>query len=184
MDSNVRHGSAAAWGCGVRMLVPPSRRLPTSRQPGRLRTFLWALHALGVTPVGVKTYANSRRMEKSLRQQNADLLTEYNLSRLRPQRRQEHRRRYRGMRHVARILMIGFIVHVRACATRSRTASRAWPGPCTASTRAARPTKRRCRQWKNGCAAASPEPYGARVSPALHRSGPSAENVKPRSGTR
>ena len=30
-------------------------------------------------PVGVETYANSRRMEKSLRLQNADLLTEYNL---------------------------------------------------------------------------------------------------------
>jgi len=29
-----------------------------------------------VTPVGVETYANSRRMEKSLRLQNADLLTE------------------------------------------------------------------------------------------------------------
>ena len=42
---------------------------------------MWdALHALGVTPVGVETYANSRRMEKSLRLQNADLLTEYNLT--------------------------------------------------------------------------------------------------------
>ena len=41
---------------------------------------LWdALHALGVTPVGVETYANSRRMEKSLRLQNADRLTECNL---------------------------------------------------------------------------------------------------------
>ena len=41
---------------------------------------LWdALYSLGVTPVGVETYANSRRMEKSLRLQNADLLTEYNL---------------------------------------------------------------------------------------------------------
>ncbi|OYU73440.1 MAG: dehydrogenase, partial [Alphaproteobacteria bacterium PA3] len=41
---------------------------------------LWdALYALGVTPVGVETYANSRRVEKSLRLQNADLLTEYNL---------------------------------------------------------------------------------------------------------
>jgi glycine cleavage system aminomethyltransferase T len=41
---------------------------------------LWdALFALGVTPVGVETYANSRRMEKSLRLQNGDLLTEYNL---------------------------------------------------------------------------------------------------------
>jgi glycine cleavage system aminomethyltransferase T len=41
---------------------------------------LWdALYAAGVTPVGVETYANSRRMEKSLRLQNADLLTEYNL---------------------------------------------------------------------------------------------------------
>jgi glycine cleavage system aminomethyltransferase T len=41
---------------------------------------LWdALHAKGVTPVGVETYANSRRLEKSLRLQNADLLTEYNL---------------------------------------------------------------------------------------------------------
>ena len=29
--------------------------------------------------VGIETYANSRRMEKSLRLQNADLLTEYNL---------------------------------------------------------------------------------------------------------
>jgi glycine cleavage system aminomethyltransferase T/glycine/D-amino acid oxidase-like deaminating enzyme len=38
-----------------------------------------ALADLGVTPVGVETYANSRRLEKSLRLQNADLLTEYNL---------------------------------------------------------------------------------------------------------
>ena len=30
-------------------------------------------------PVGVETYANTRRLEKSLRLQNADLLTEYNL---------------------------------------------------------------------------------------------------------
>ena len=41
---------------------------------------LWdTLFAQGVTPVGVETYANSRRLEKSLRLQNADLLTEYNL---------------------------------------------------------------------------------------------------------
>lgn len=41
---------------------------------------LWdALHAQGVTPVGIETYANSRRLEKSLRLQNADILTEYNL---------------------------------------------------------------------------------------------------------
>ena len=38
-----------------------------------------ALAALGVAPVGVETYANTRRMEKSLRLQNADLLTHYNL---------------------------------------------------------------------------------------------------------
>jgi len=38
-----------------------------------------ALAAEGVTPIGVETYANSRRLEKSLRLQNADLLTEYNL---------------------------------------------------------------------------------------------------------
>jgi glycine cleavage system aminomethyltransferase T len=38
-----------------------------------------ALRAEGVMPFGVETYANSRRMEKSLRLQNADLLTEYNL---------------------------------------------------------------------------------------------------------
>lgn len=38
-----------------------------------------ALAAEGITPIGVETYANSRRMEKSLRLQNADLLTEYNL---------------------------------------------------------------------------------------------------------
>jgi glycine cleavage system aminomethyltransferase T/glycine/D-amino acid oxidase-like deaminating enzyme len=38
-----------------------------------------ALAAIGVMPFGVETYANSRRMEKSLRLQNADLLTEYNL---------------------------------------------------------------------------------------------------------
>jgi glycine cleavage system aminomethyltransferase T len=38
-----------------------------------------ALRSTGVMPVGVETYANSRRMEKSLRLQNADLLTEYNL---------------------------------------------------------------------------------------------------------
>ncbi|MBS1269873.1 MAG: Dimethylglycine oxidase [Gammaproteobacteria bacterium] len=41
---------------------------------------LWdLLYEQGVTPVGVETYANSRRLEKSLRLQNADLLTEYNL---------------------------------------------------------------------------------------------------------
>jgi glycine cleavage system aminomethyltransferase T len=41
---------------------------------------LWdAIFAQGATPVGVETYANSRRLEKSLRLQNADLLTEYNL---------------------------------------------------------------------------------------------------------
>jgi len=41
---------------------------------------LWDLiYEEGATPVGIETYANSRRMEKSLRLQNADLLTEYNL---------------------------------------------------------------------------------------------------------
>ena len=41
---------------------------------------LWDLiYDQGATPVGVETYANSRRAEKSLRLQNADLLTEYNL---------------------------------------------------------------------------------------------------------
>ena len=34
---------------------------------------------IGITPIGVETYANSRRLEKSLRLQNADLLTDYNL---------------------------------------------------------------------------------------------------------
>ena len=38
-----------------------------------------ALRAEGIMAVGVETYANSRRMEKSLRLQNADLLTHYNL---------------------------------------------------------------------------------------------------------
>ena len=38
-----------------------------------------ALRATGVMAFGVETYANSRRMEKSLRLQNADLLTQYNL---------------------------------------------------------------------------------------------------------
>ncbi|MEM7219728.1 MAG: FAD-dependent oxidoreductase [Pseudomonadota bacterium] len=33
----------------------------------------------GVVPIGIETYANSRRMEKSLRLQNADLETDYNL---------------------------------------------------------------------------------------------------------
>ena len=33
----------------------------------------------GVTPVGIETYASSRRLEKSLRLQNVDLLTDYNL---------------------------------------------------------------------------------------------------------
>ncbi|MDB5525278.1 MAG: dehydrogenase [Rhizobium sp.] len=37
------------------------------------------LRSTGVMAFGVETYANSRRMEKSLRLQNADLLTEYNL---------------------------------------------------------------------------------------------------------
>ncbi len=41
---------------------------------------LWdMLYEQGVMPVGIETYANTRRMEKSLRLQNADLLTEYNL---------------------------------------------------------------------------------------------------------
>ena len=41
---------------------------------------LWDLvFEQGAVPVGVETYANSRRLEKSLRLQNADLLTEYNL---------------------------------------------------------------------------------------------------------
>ncbi len=38
-----------------------------------------ALRAQDVMPFGVETYANSRRLEKSLRLQNADHLTEYNL---------------------------------------------------------------------------------------------------------
>jgi len=38
-----------------------------------------ALYELGVLPVGIETYANSRRLEKSLRLQNTDILTEYNL---------------------------------------------------------------------------------------------------------
>ncbi len=38
-----------------------------------------AIRAQNVMAFGVETYANSRRMEKSLRLQNADLLTEYNL---------------------------------------------------------------------------------------------------------
>ena len=38
-----------------------------------------ALAELDVTPIGIETYANSRRLEKSLRLQNADLLTNYNL---------------------------------------------------------------------------------------------------------
>ena len=37
------------------------------------------LFEAGVAPVGIETYANSRRLEKSLRLQNVDLLTEYNL---------------------------------------------------------------------------------------------------------
>jgi len=38
-----------------------------------------AIRAQDVMPFGVETYANSRRLEKSLRLQNADLNTEYNL---------------------------------------------------------------------------------------------------------
>ncbi len=38
-----------------------------------------ALRGIGVMAVGVETYANSRRLEKSLRLQNADLHTQYNL---------------------------------------------------------------------------------------------------------
>ena len=38
-----------------------------------------ALRFTGVMAVGIETYANSRRLEKSLRLQNADLSTEYNL---------------------------------------------------------------------------------------------------------
>lgn len=41
---------------------------------------LWdLLFEAGVPPVGIETYANSRRLEKSLRLQNVDLLTDYNL---------------------------------------------------------------------------------------------------------
>ena len=54
------------------------RRVPERYAAANLS--LWDLvYELGATPVGVETYANSRRMEKSLRLQNADLLTEYNL---------------------------------------------------------------------------------------------------------
>ena len=38
-----------------------------------------ALYEAGAIPVGIETYANSRRLEKSLRLQNTDLETEYNL---------------------------------------------------------------------------------------------------------
>ena len=37
-----------------------------------------SLLEVGVVPVGIETYANSRRLEKSFRLQGADLLTEYN----------------------------------------------------------------------------------------------------------
>lgn len=37
------------------------------------------LYEAGVTPVGIETYGSSRRLEKSLRIQNTDLLNEYNL---------------------------------------------------------------------------------------------------------
>ena len=37
------------------------------------------LAAEAVTPIGIETYANSRRLEKSIRLQNADLLTNYKL---------------------------------------------------------------------------------------------------------
>jgi glycine cleavage system aminomethyltransferase T len=41
---------------------------------------IWDLfYEAGVTPVGIETYANTRRLEKSLRLQNADLETNYNL---------------------------------------------------------------------------------------------------------
>ncbi|MFW6345042.1 MAG: GcvT family protein [Halomonas sp.] len=41
---------------------------------------LWDhLFEAGVVPVGIETYANSRRLEKSLRLQNVDLLIDYNL---------------------------------------------------------------------------------------------------------
>lgn len=41
---------------------------------------LWdMLFEQGVIPVGIETYASSRRLEKSLRLQNADLLTDFNL---------------------------------------------------------------------------------------------------------
>jgi glycine cleavage system aminomethyltransferase T len=41
---------------------------------------LWdMLFEQGVIPVGIEVYANSRRLEKSLRLQNQDLLTDYNL---------------------------------------------------------------------------------------------------------
>ncbi|MDX1738522.1 MAG: glycine cleavage T C-terminal barrel domain-containing protein, partial [Alphaproteobacteria bacterium] len=41
---------------------------------------LWDMfREVGITPVGIETYANSRRLEKSLRLQNADLLAHYNL---------------------------------------------------------------------------------------------------------
>jgi len=41
---------------------------------------LWdMLREQGVPAIGIETYANSRRLEKSLRLQNHDLLTEYNL---------------------------------------------------------------------------------------------------------
>ena len=57
------------WGAGLELHFPFGEGLK-----------LWdALFELGVTPVGIETYANSRRLEKSLRLVNDDLEIDYNL---------------------------------------------------------------------------------------------------------
>ena len=100
-----------------------------------------AIRALGVMPFGVETYANSRRMEKSLRLQNADLLTEYNLLEAdlaRPKVKDadfigkaaylDHRARpHQPATLCTLVITDNRDCHRRACATRS--------APCRSSTR-------------------------------------------------
>jgi len=70
-------GGAEVWALRISYVGELGWELYVSFPEG-LR--LWdALFDAGAVPVGIETYASSRRLEKSLRLQNADLETEYNL---------------------------------------------------------------------------------------------------------
>ncbi|GAB2710882.1 GcvT family protein [Halomonas garicola] len=77
MAREIRVGGLPVWAFRISYVGELGWELYT---PFSVGLALWdRLFEQGVTPVGIETYASSRRLEKSLRLQNVDLLTEYNL---------------------------------------------------------------------------------------------------------